>query len=118
MVPYAVPFLELLRALPVFLSPAGEYGNMAWQDWTGWLAHIVHIFTALAGPLLLSAVALSAIHYRVRSGITRWLYRGAWILFALWLFACMCLWLLGYWQIAVPVGVVAGIVLIILWIAS
>lgn len=109
---------ELLKELPSFLAPVGDHDSLAWREKLLWLVYIGHIFAALAGPLLLSAIALSAIHYRVRSGITRWLYRGAWILFALWIFACMCLWLLGYWQIAVPVGVVAGIVVIILWIVS
>lgn len=105
---------ELLEALPSFISPMGEHGNLAWHEKLMWLVYIGHIFATMAGPFLLSAVTLSAIHYRVRSGITRWLYQAAWVLFAMWLGFCLCLWLMGYWLLAVPVG----ILVIVVWILA
>lgn len=114
MVPYEVPFLELIRALPVFLSPVGESGNMAWHDLSGWFFYALAIVVPLALPTAFFGVVFGLLWRRLRARGSRLLAIIAWSVLGFELGLAFFIWLMGYWLLAVPVG----ILVIVLWILA
>lgn len=114
MVPYEVPILELIRALPVFLSPVGESGNMAWRHPIEWFLYALAIVAPLALPTAFFGVVFGLLWRRLRARGSHLLAIIVWSVLGLELGLAFFIWLMGYWLLAVPIG----ILVIVVWILA